>query len=188
MKQSRYISTCRGWRSWNRLSIHDSLVVVWWLCISSSGETWKFDILSRIWPWRWIAPQNNRIFSKLFCTSGPNLVILAWMGDELWCRQAQNEVNLDFQVKFDLEGQEIRPQNNGDLNQGVLHLLSIYHQQRHIDTHTQAKTIPEGQNWPWVKSNVLTLGWIWKKSHYRYHTRLSLVPHYVSELGHHWFR
>ena len=27
---------------------------------------------------------------------GPNLVILAWTGDELWCRQAQNEVHLDF--------------------------------------------------------------------------------------------
>ena len=27
------------------------------------------------------------------------------MGDELWCRQAQNGVNLDFQIKFDLEGQ-----------------------------------------------------------------------------------
>ena len=27
------------------------------------------------------------------------------MGDELWCGQAQNRVNLDFQVKFDLEGQ-----------------------------------------------------------------------------------
>ena len=41
----------------------------------------------------------------VFCTFGPNLVILAWMGGELWCRQAQNRVNLDFQVKFDLEGQ-----------------------------------------------------------------------------------
>ena len=27
------------------------------------------------------------------------------MGGELWCEQAQNGVNLDFQVKFDLEGQ-----------------------------------------------------------------------------------
>ena len=26
------------------------------------------------------------------------------MGGELWCGQAQNGVNLDFQVKFDLEG------------------------------------------------------------------------------------
>ena len=27
------------------------------------------------------------------------------MGDEFWCGQAQNRVNFDFEVKFDLEGQ-----------------------------------------------------------------------------------
>ena len=27
------------------------------------------------------------------------------MGDELWCGQAQNGVNFDFDLKFDLEGQ-----------------------------------------------------------------------------------
>ena len=27
------------------------------------------------------------------------------MGDELWCRQTQNGVNFDFDLKFDLEGQ-----------------------------------------------------------------------------------
>ena len=43
--------------------------------------------------------------SMLLCTYGPNLVVLAWMGDELWCGQDQNGVNLDFQVKFHLEGQ-----------------------------------------------------------------------------------
>ena len=32
-------------------------------------------------------------------------VVLAWMDDELWCGQAQNGVNLDFQVKFNLGGQ-----------------------------------------------------------------------------------
>ena len=36
------------------------------------------------------------ILTKLFCTSGPNLVILAWMGDELWCGQAQKEAYFDF--------------------------------------------------------------------------------------------
>ena len=30
------------------------------------------------------------ILTKLFCTSGPNLVILAWTGDELSCRQARD--------------------------------------------------------------------------------------------------
>ena len=32
-------------------------------------------------------------------------MILAWTGDELSCRQAQNGVTFDFEVKFDLEGQ-----------------------------------------------------------------------------------
>ena len=44
------------------------------------------------------------ILTKLFCTSGPNLVVLAWMGNELWCGQAQNGLNADFEVKFELEG------------------------------------------------------------------------------------
>ena len=43
--------------------------------------------------------------TQVFCTFGPNLVILAWTGDELSCRQAQNGVTFDFEVKFDLEGQ-----------------------------------------------------------------------------------
>ena len=54
---------------------------------------------------------NHRLFippleisTKVFCTSDPNLVILTWMGDELWCGQAQNGVNLDFDLKFGLEG------------------------------------------------------------------------------------
>ena len=50
-------------------------------------------------------PITTEILTKLFYTSGPNLVILAWMGCELWCGQFQNGVNFDFQVKFDLEDQ-----------------------------------------------------------------------------------
>ena len=52
------------------------------------------------------------ILTKVFCTFGPNLVILAWIGDELLLGQAQH---FDFEVKFD-------PQNNRDLNQGLLHI------------------------------------------------------------------
>ena len=112
----------------------------------------------------------------LFSTSGPNLVILTWMGDELWSRQAQNGVNSDFEVKYDLEGLgQLPPKNNRDLNQGLLHLWSKFgdpslngpklscgqasdwHTQTHGHTHThghtqtQAMAIPEGQNWPLVK-------------------------------------
>ena len=68
----------------------------------------KFHCLNQIWPWRSrsIATQNTiGTFTKLFSTSGPNLVILAWMGSELWSGQAQNWVNSDFEVKFELEGQ-----------------------------------------------------------------------------------
>ena len=34
---------------------------------------------------------------------------LAWTGDELSRRQAQNRVNFDFEVKFDLKGQGQSP-------------------------------------------------------------------------------
>ena len=51
-----------------------------------------------------INPQTTGILTKVFTTSGPNLVALAWTGDELSRRQAQNGVNFDFEVKFDLEG------------------------------------------------------------------------------------
>ena len=49
------------------------------------------------------------ILTKVFSTSGPNLVALAWTGDELSRGQAQNGVNFDFEVKFDLEGQAQSP-------------------------------------------------------------------------------
>ena len=49
-------------------------------------------------------PKTTGILTKVFSTSGPNLVALAWMGDELARGQAQNGVNFDFEVKFDLEG------------------------------------------------------------------------------------
>ena len=54
-------------------------------------------------------PKFIGILTQVFCTFGPNLVILAWTGDELSCRQAQNGVTFDFEVKFDLEGQGQSP-------------------------------------------------------------------------------
>ena len=130
---------------WSSLGTHGSLVVIWWLCISSRGEARKFDFGSQIWPWRSrsIAPPKTiGILTNVFCTSGRSLVILAWMVDELWCGQAQNGVNFDFHIKFDLEGQDRLPPhpphpphtptptpthpNNRDLNQGILHLWSKF--------------------------------------------------------------
>ena len=79
----------------------------------------------------------------------------------------------------------ITPQNNRHLNQGVLHLCFKFgdfslngwwvivrtskwlihtHTYTHTltDTHTGAMTIPEGQNWPWVKTGIpIRLDKIW---------------------------
>ena len=44
-------------------------------------------------------PKLIGILTHVFCIFGPNLVILAWTGDELSCRQAQNGVTFDFEVK-----------------------------------------------------------------------------------------
>ena len=82
---------------WSSLGTHGALVVIWWLCISSSGEARKllkikFDLGGQ----GQLPPKSLGILTKVFCTSGPNLVILAWMGDELWWGQAQNGVNFDF--------------------------------------------------------------------------------------------
>ena len=116
-------------------------------------------------------PKTTGILTKVFSTSGPNLVALAWTGDELSRRQAQNGVNFDFEVKFDLEGQgQSPPKTIGILtkvfyiygpNLVILaetgHELSRgqacdWHTDGHTHTHrqTQATTIPEGQYWPRV--------------------------------------
>ena len=54
-------------------------------------------------------PKIIRKLTKIFCTTGPNLVILAWTGDELSRGEAQNGINFYFEVKFYLEGQGQSP-------------------------------------------------------------------------------
>ena len=54
-------------------------------------------------------PKTKGILTKVFSTSGPNLVALAWTDDELLRGQAQNGVNFEFEVKFDLEGKGQSP-------------------------------------------------------------------------------
>ena len=54
-------------------------------------------------------PKTIRILTKVSYNFGPNLVVLAWTGDELSPGKAQNGVNFDFEVKFDLEGQGQSP-------------------------------------------------------------------------------
>ena len=92
VRQSRYISMYRRWRPWNKHPCEavQVLMALWWLYVSSSGET-RNHFLSQIWPWksRSIAPPNNMTLSKVFYISGPNLVVLAWTDDELSHGQAQ---------------------------------------------------------------------------------------------------
>ena len=147
-------------------------MVIWWLCISNSGEARKFDLFSKIWPWRSrsIATQNNRDLDQGILYRLSKFVILAWMGDELWCGQAQNGVNFDFEVKFYLQGQGQLPLKTIWTLTKVLcifgpNLVSLawtgdelsrgqtwWRTDRWTDRRTQATTIPEGQNWPRVKT------------------------------------
>ena len=50
-------------------------------------------------------PKTIEILTKVFSNTVPNLVVLAWTADELSRGKAQNGVNFDFEVKFDLECQ-----------------------------------------------------------------------------------
>ena len=106
-------------------------------------------------------------------------MVQAWIDGELWHGQAQNVVNLAFQVKFDLEGQgQSPPKTIGTLtklfctfwpNLVVLAWwfmartssgLTDTHTDRHTHRQTQATTIPEGQNWPWVKNQqTVAINW-----------------------------
>ena len=57
---------------------------------------------------QWI-PKFIGILIVLRCIVGRNLEILTSTGGEWSCGQAQNSLNFDFQVKFDLEGQGQSP-------------------------------------------------------------------------------
>ena len=120
-------------------------------------------------------PITIEILTKVFCTSGPNLVVLARTGDDLSHGQAQNGVNFDFEVKFDLEGQDQSAPKTIRILTKVLYTVgpnlailawtgpelsrgqasdwrTDWHTHGHTHTKTQAMTIPEGQNWPRVKT------------------------------------
>ena len=107
----------------------------------------------------------------LKCIYGPNLEILSWTGDELSNGQAQNGVNFYFEVKFDLEDQGQSPHKTIGILTKVFYTYganlvilawtgvelspgqaSDYRTDGRTDRQTQTTTIPEGQNWPRVKS------------------------------------
>ena len=112
-------------------------------------------------------PKFTGILTELRCIFGQNLEILTSTGGEWSCGQAQNSVNFDFQVKFDLEDQgQSTPKtiriltkmlcmsgSNLVILAGTSHKL-LRGQALDWRPHeqTQATTIPEGQNWPRVKS------------------------------------
>ena len=93
------------------------------------------------------------------------------MGNELWCGQAQNGVNSDFKVKFDLKGQsQLLPKTietlikvfytyGPDLVILAWTVDELWHGQTwwrtdwRTDGQTQATTISGGQNWPRVKTH-----------------------------------
>ena len=100
------------------------------------------------------------------------------MGDELSREQAQNGVNFDFEVKFDLEGQGQSPPKTIGILTKVFYTYgpnlvilawtgdelsrgqTWWRTDGLTDGRTQATTIPEGQYWPRVKSvnvNMLVL-------------------------------
>ena len=66
------------------------------------------------------------ILTKVFSTSGPNSVALAWTGDELSRGQAENGVNYDFEVKFDLEGQGQSPPNTIGILTKVVYTYGLH--------------------------------------------------------------
>ena len=114
---------------WSSLGTHGSLVVIWWLCISSSGVTRKFDILSQIWSWRSrsIAPQNIKdlnlgilhLWSKF---DDPSLY--GW-----WVMVRKSSKWDKFWLSswiWPWRSSSITPYNNADLNQGLSHLWSKF--------------------------------------------------------------
>ena len=105
VKQNRYM--CRGWRlkqsgPWSSLCSHGYYVftLVVWLCISLvvNPGTIKFWLLSQISTGR--LRSKIRILTKVFCISDPNLVILAWTGDEFLRGQTQgSHTHMDRQMQ-----------------------------------------------------------------------------------------
>ena len=133
-----------------------------------------------------INPQNYRVLTKVFSTSGPNLVALAWTGDELSRGQAQNGVNFDFEVKFDLEGQGQSPPKTIGILTKVFYIygpnLVILAETGHelsrgqardwrTDGHTHTQTDAGNDN---TRRPILASGKKWQTS-YRWHFQIHFL-------------
>ena len=155
-------------RMWNRLRFHMFMQVsLIFQRRKSDANKQDFENKLNLICHAQSTPQTPSILTKVFCTSGPNFVVLAWTGDELSHALAQNGVNFDFEVKYDFEDQGQSPtktigiltkvfyiygpnlvilaETGHELSQGLTHTYGHTHRQ------TQATTIPKGQNWPRVK-------------------------------------
>ena len=74
-------------------------MALWWLCggcvfpVVVKPEILTFKVKFDLEGHDQSPAQTTWILTNAFCTSGPNLVFLAGMREELWCGQAQNGVN-----------------------------------------------------------------------------------------------
>ena len=87
----------------------DGLTKYWLNRANKFGRKTGFKIENEIEDQDQSIPKLMGILTQVFCTFGPNLVILAWTDDEFSCRQAQNGVTFDSEAKFDFEGQGQSP-------------------------------------------------------------------------------
>ena len=117
----------------------------------------------------------------LRCVFGPNLDILIFVGGDLSHRQAQNGVNFEFYIQFDLEDHGQSPHKTIGILTKVFYISGAKFGDPSLNglwvivgtsswltdtwthtthTHTQATTIPKGQNWSHLKMTQLFKGWI----------------------------
>ena len=109
------------------------------------------------------SPILRGILTVLICIFGAKLDILTSIGVE-WSRGQAKKWKLWVQAQFYLEGQgqpTPKPPNlvilvwkGHKLSRGQ---AKGWHTDGRMDTHTQTETttVPEGQNWPWVKTATL---------------------------------
>ena len=127
------------------------------------------------------------------------------MGDELSRRQAQNGVNFDFEVKFDLEGQGQSPPKTIGILTKVFYTYAPnlvilawtgdelsrgqtwWRTDGLTDGRTQATTIPEGQYWPRVTTKLIAFVY-WLSATSKQSMAWSNVDpdlcRYIASLGH----